>query len=159
MFNINLRRLFNRTQVIAAEAYKGASKMGKGKKLKTTEVTADFQKFEDFFFQDAHVFGIITCIADSMAESGISFTHQDKDLMLQSNDLAAEYELNTLISELTIANMVFGNSFPVIDPNNSEFDFLEQLSPKSLSINNENGRHAGWKFQEGETNAALVIKE
>ncbi len=159
MFNINLRRLFNRTQVIAAEAYKGASKMGKGKKLKTTEVTADFQKFEDFFFQDAHVFGIITCIADSMAESGISFTHQDKDLMLQSNELAAEYELNTLISELTIANMVFGNSFPVIDPDNSEFDFLEQLSPKSLSINNENGRHAGWKFAEGETNAALTREQ
>ncbi len=81
MFNINLRRLFNRTQVIAAEAYKGASKMGKGKKLKTAEVTADFQKFEDFFFQDAHVFGIITCIADSMAESGISFTHHDRDLV------------------------------------------------------------------------------
>ncbi|MBU4491868.1 MAG: hypothetical protein KKD69_05335 [Euryarchaeota archaeon] len=56
--------------------------MGKGKKLKTTEVTADFQKFEDFFFHDAHVFGIITCIADSMAESGISFTHKDRDLML-----------------------------------------------------------------------------
>ncbi|MDP2753326.1 MAG: hypothetical protein Q8P40_02925 [Nitrospirota bacterium] len=57
MFNINLRRLFNRNKVIAAEAHKGASEMGKGKKLKTTEVTADFQKFEDFFFRDAHVFG------------------------------------------------------------------------------------------------------
>ena len=130
--------------------------MGKGKKLKTTEITADFQKFEDFFFQDAHVFCIVTCIADSMAESGIPFTHQDRDLMLQSNELAAEYELNTLISELAISNMVFGNSFPVIDPNNNDFDFLEQFSPKSLSINNENGRHAGWKFAERETNATLT---
>lgn len=138
MFNINLRRLFNRSQIIAAEAYKGANKMGKGKKLKTAEVTAD---------------------VDSIAESGISFTHQDEDMMLQSNELAEEYGLYTLICELTTSNMVFGNSFLVIDPDNSEFDFREQLSPKSLSINNENGRHAGWKFSEGETKVNLTREQ
>jgi hypothetical protein len=43
---MNPLRFFRRTQTIVAEAYKGPSKMAKGKKLKTTEVTADFQKFE-----------------------------------------------------------------------------------------------------------------
>jgi hypothetical protein len=36
---------------------------------------------------------------------------------------------------------------------NSEFDFLEQLSPKSFSSNNETGRHADWTFSDGEINA------
>jgi hypothetical protein len=55
--------------------------------------------------------------------------------------------------------MVFGNSFPVIDPDNSEFNFSEQLSPISLSINNENGRHVGWKFSEGQTNTTLTREQ
>jgi len=76
----------------------------------------------------SYVFSIITSIADSMAESGISFTHQGRNLMLQSNELAAEYELNSLISELTIANMVFGNSFPVIDHDNS-FIHIIHITP------------------------------
>ncbi|GFO96800.1 hypothetical protein ig2599ANME_0990 [groundwater metagenome] len=76
MFSINPLRFFRRTQTIVTEAYRGASKMGKGKKLKSSSVTADFEKFE---------------------------------------------------------NMVFGNSFTVLDPAESDFDFLEQLSPRSQS--------------------------
>ena len=38
-------------QAVVTEAYRGASKMGKGKKLKSSNVTADFEKFENFFYQ------------------------------------------------------------------------------------------------------------
>ena len=70
MFSINPLKFFRRTEAVVTEAYRGASKMGKGKKLKSSSVTADFEKFENFFYQDSHVFGIITCIADSMSKSG-----------------------------------------------------------------------------------------
>ena len=86
MFSINPLKIFRRTQAIVTEAYRGASKMGKGKKLKSSSVTADFEKFENFFYQDSHVFGIITCIADSMSESGLSFIHSDRDASDQANN-------------------------------------------------------------------------
>jgi hypothetical protein len=50
MFNINPLRFFRKPQSVVAEAYRGASKMGKGKKLKSSSVTADFEKFENFFY-------------------------------------------------------------------------------------------------------------
>lgn len=63
------------------------------------------------FYQDSHVFGIITCIADSMSESGLFFIHPDRDASEQVNNMVSEYEMDTLVLELTVANMVFGNSF------------------------------------------------
>ncbi len=42
MFSINPIRFFRKTQAFVAEAYRGASKMGKEKKLKSSDVTADF---------------------------------------------------------------------------------------------------------------------
>jgi len=42
MFSINPIRFFRKTQVVVAEAYRGPSKMGKGKKLKSSDVTVDF---------------------------------------------------------------------------------------------------------------------
>ncbi len=121
--------------------------MGKGKKLKSSNVTADFEKFENFFYQDSHVFGIITCIADSMSESGLSFIHSDRDTREQANNMVSEYEMDTMVSERTIANMVFGNSFVVLDPAESDFDFLEQLSPRYITVqkNSDTGRHEGLK--------------
>src|SRR5450759_1846989 len=95
MFSINPLRFFKRSQAVVAEAYRGASKMGKGKKLKSSDVTADFEKFENFFYQDSHVFGIITCIADSMSESGLSFVHSDRDTSDQANNMVSEYEMDT----------------------------------------------------------------
>ncbi|MCE8429720.1 MAG: hypothetical protein J5U19_15215 [Candidatus Methanoperedens sp.] len=83
MFSINPLRFFRKTQAIVAEAYRGASKMGKGKKLRSSSV--DFEKFENFFYQDSHVFRIITCITDSMSESGLSFIHSDRDTSEQAN--------------------------------------------------------------------------
>ncbi|MDO8728121.1 MAG: hypothetical protein Q7J35_18870 [Candidatus Methanoperedens sp.] len=157
MFSINPLRFFRRTQAVVAEAYRGASKMGKGKKLKSSDVTADFEKFENFFYQDSHVFGIITCIADSMSESGLSFVHPDRDTSDQANNMVSEYEMDTMISELTVANMVFGNSFIVLDPTNPDFDFLEQLSPRYIAVQKDpdTGRHNGWKYNEGATVASL----
>ena len=96
MFSINPLRFFRRTKAVVAEAYRGASKMGKGKKLKSSSVTADFEKFENFFYQDSHVFGIITCIADSMSESGLSFIHSDRDTSEQANNMVSEYEMDTI---------------------------------------------------------------
>lgn len=101
--------------------------MGKGKKLKSSNVTADFEKFENFFYQDSHVFGIITCIADSMSESGLSFIHPDRNISEQANNMVSEYEMDTLVSERTIANMVFGNSFTVLDPAESVTAYMEEL--------------------------------
>lgn len=161
MFSLNPLRLFRKTQAIVTEAYRGASKMGKGKKLKSSSVTADFEKFENFFYQDSHVFGIITCIADSMSESGLSFMHSDKDTSEQANNIVSEYEMDTLVSELTVANMVFGNSFTVLDPAESDFDFLEQLCPRYITVqkNSETGRHEGWKYKEGDFDSALTIEQ
>jgi hypothetical protein len=161
MFSINPLRFFRRTQAVVAEAYRGASKMGKGKKLKSSDVTADFEKFENFFYQDSHVFGIITCIADSMSESGLSFTHSDRDISDQANNMVSEYEMDTMISELTVANLVFGNSFTVLDPAESDFDFLEQLSPRYITVqkNSETGRHDGWKYKEEDIDATLKIDQ
>jgi hypothetical protein len=161
MFSINPLRFFRRTQAVVVEAYRGASKMGKGKKLNSSEIVADFEKFENFFYQDAHVFGIITCIADSMSESGLSFVHSDKDTTDQANNMVSEYQMDILVSELTVANMVFGNSFVVLDPSESEFDFLEQLSPKYTSIqkNDSTGRHEGWKYLEGELDTTLTLDQ
>ena len=96
MFNINPLKFLTRTRTIVVEAYKGASKMGKGKKLNSQEITADFEKFENFFYQDSHVFGIITCIADSMSESGLSFIHSDRDTSEQANNMVSEYEMDTI---------------------------------------------------------------
>jgi len=100
-------------------------------------------------------------IADSMSESGLSFVHSDKDTADQANNMVSEYEMDTLVSELTVADMVFGNSFVVLDPAESEFDFLEQLSPKYMSIkkNDTTGRHEGWKYQEGELDAPLTLEQ
>ncbi len=161
MFSKNLLRFFRRTQAIVTEAYRGASKMGKGKKLKSSSVTADFEKFENFFYQDSHVFGIITCIADSMSESGLSFIHSDRDISEQANNMVSEYEMDTLVSELAVANMVFGNSFTVLDPAESDFDFLEQLSPRYIKVqkNSETGRHEGWEYKEGEFDSALTMEQ
>jgi hypothetical protein len=177
MFSINPLRFFRRTQAVVAEAYRGASKMGKGKKLKSSSVTADFEKFENFFYQDSHVFGIITCIADSMSESGLTFIHPDRDASEHANNMVSEYEMDTLVSELTVANMVFGNSFTVLDSAESDFDFLEQLSPRYITVqkNSETGRHEGlknpmilnffrrifqrWKYKEGDFDAALTIEQ
>ncbi len=135
--------------------------MGKGKKLKSSTVTADFEKFENFFYQDSRVFGIITCIADSMSESGLSFIHSDRDTRDLANNMVSEYEMDTLVSELTVANMVFGNSFVVLDPAESDFDFLKQLNPRYITVqkNSEIGRHDGWKYKEGEFDAALTIEQ
>jgi len=157
MFNINPLKFLTRTRTIVVEAYKGASKMGKGKKLNSQEITADFEKFENFFYQDSHVFGIITCIADSMSESGLSFVHQDNDLNSHANDMVSEYALDTMVSELTVSSMVFGNSFIVLDPANPDFDFLEQLSPRYIAVQKDpdTGRHNGWKYNEGATVASL----
>jgi uncharacterized protein YycO len=112
MFSINPLRFFRRTQAVVDEAYRGASKMGKGKKLKSSDVTADFEKFENFIFQDSHVSGIVTCIADNMSESGLSFVHSDRDTPEKANNMVSEYD-GYQISELTVANMVFGNSLTV----------------------------------------------
>ncbi len=49
MFSINPLKFFRRTEAVVTEAYRGASKMGKGKKLKSSNVTADFEKFETDF--------------------------------------------------------------------------------------------------------------
>jgi len=159
MFSINPLRFFTRTQAVVAEAYRGASKMGKGKKLKSSDVTADFETFENFFHQDSHVFGIITCIADSMSESGLSFVHSDRDTSEQANNMVSEYEMDTLVSELTVTNMVFGNSFTVLDPAESDFDFLEQLNPRYITVqkNSETGRHDEWKYTEGNFDSLPVI--
>jgi len=157
MFNINPLKFLTRTRTIVVEAYKGASKMGKGKKLNSQEITADFEKFENFFYQDSHVFGIITCIADSMSESGLSFVHPDNDLNSQANDMVSEYAMDTMVSELTVSSMVFGNSFIVLDQANTDFDFLEQLSPRYITVQKDpdTGRHNGWKYNEGGTDSAL----
>jgi len=135
--------------------------MGKGKKLKSSDVTADFEKFENFLYQDSHVFGIITCIADSMSESGLTFVHPDRDTSDQANNMVSEYEMDTLVSELTVANMVFGNSFTVLDPAGSDFDFLEQLSPRYITVqkNSETGRHDGWKYTKGEFYSTLTTEQ
>lgn len=161
LFNIDLSRFYRGTRAVVTEAYKGAARMGKGKKLKSTEITADFDKFEGYFYQDAHVFGIITCIADSMSESGLSFVHSDKDTAGQANDMAREYEMDTLISELTVADMVFGNSFVVLDPGSSDFNFLEQLSPRYITVqkNSETGRHEGWKYLEEGLDVTLKLDQ
>jgi hypothetical protein len=161
MFSINPLRFFTRTKAVVAEAYRGASKMGKGKKLKSSDVTADFEKFENFFYQDSHVFGIVTCIADSISESGLSFIHSDRDTSEQANNMVSEYEMDTLVSELTVASMVFGNSFMVLDPAESDFDFLEQLSPRYITVqkNSETGRHEGWKYNEGDFDSTLSIEQ
>jgi hypothetical protein len=111
MFSINPLKFFRRNLAVITEAYRGASKMGKGKKLKSSSITADFEKFENFFYKDSHVFGIITCIADSMSMSGLSFIHSDRDTRDMVNNMVSEYEMDTLVSELAVANMVFGNSF------------------------------------------------
>ncbi len=66
MFSINPLRFFKKTQTIVTEAYRDASEMGKGKKLKSSSVMADFEKFENFFYQDSHVFGIITNLHSSV---------------------------------------------------------------------------------------------
>ena len=44
MFNINPLKFLTRTRTIVVEAYKGASKMGKGKKLNSQEITTDLKK-------------------------------------------------------------------------------------------------------------------
>ncbi|MDW7727015.1 MAG: hypothetical protein SCH70_07870, partial [Candidatus Methanoperedens sp.] len=61
-------------------------------------------------------------------------------------------DFGRLFSE--VLNMVFGNSFTILEES-KDFDFLEQLNPKSLSINKKAGRHAGWKFYDDDTE--LVI--
>ncbi len=87
-----------------------------------------------------------------MSESGLSFVHSDIDLNRQANDMVSEYAMDTMVSELTVSSMVFGNSFVVLDPSNPDFDFLEQLSPRYIAIQKdpEIGRHNGWKYSEGE---------
>jgi hypothetical protein len=157
IFNIDISRVARTTRTVVTEAYKGAVKMGKGKKLKSSDIIADFEKFEGYFYQDAHVFGIVTCIADSMSESGLSFVHSNKDTAEQANEMVKEYELDTLVSELTVADMVFGNSFVVTDPESKDFDFLEQLSPRYMSIKkaDDTGRFDGWRYQENGMDATL----
>jgi hypothetical protein len=75
--------------------------------------------------------------------------------------MVSEYQMDILVSELTVTNMVFGNSFVVLDPSESEFDFLEQLSPKYTSIqkNDSTGRHEGWKYLEGELDTTLTLDQ
>jgi hypothetical protein len=75
-----------RAYFIGESAYTGARKMGEGKQLKAGGADADYEKFESYFYKDATVHGIITTIADSMAEAGIRYTHKDKDLEMQAND-------------------------------------------------------------------------
>ncbi len=96
-----------------------------------------------------------------MSESGLSFIHPDRDTSEQANNMVSEYEMDTLVSELTVANMVFGNSFTVLDPAESDFDFLEQLSPRYITVqkNSETGRHEGWKYQEGDFDSTLTIEQ
>jgi len=53
--------------------YQGARKMGKGRDFKAEEVSADFEKFEKYYYEDSIVSGIITTIADSMSEAGLLF--------------------------------------------------------------------------------------
>jgi hypothetical protein len=75
--------------------------------------------------------------------------------------MVSEYEMDTLVSELTAANMVFGNSFTVLDPSESDFDLLEQLNPRYITVqkNSETGRHDGWKYKEGDIDATLKIDQ
>jgi hypothetical protein len=56
---------------------------------------------------------------------------------------------------------VFGNSFIVLDPAESDFDFLEQLSPRYITVqkNSETGRHEGWKYKEGKFDSTLTIEQ
>ena len=158
IFGIDISRAYKGTRAVVNEAYKGAAKMAKGKKLKSPVIIADFEKFEGYFYQDAHVFGIVTCIADSMSESGLSFVHSDKSIAEQANDTVKEYELDTLVSELTVADMVFGNSFVVTDPASKDFDFLEQLNPRYMAVKKSDGtgRFDGWRYQESEMDATLT---
>lgn len=74
-----------------------------------------------------------------------SFIHSDRDISEQANNMVSEYEMDTLVSEPTVANIVFGNSFTVLDPAESDFDFLEQLSPSYITVqkSSETGRHEG----------------
>ncbi|MBE0522509.1 MAG: hypothetical protein IBX39_09635, partial [Candidatus Methanoperedenaceae archaeon] len=95
--------------------YDGASKVGKGAALKGVEIKADFEKFESYFYTDSVVFGIVNTIADSISEAGINFSHSDPDLALQANDIASSFDFDSHIAGLTRSNMVFGNSFSILE--------------------------------------------
>lgn len=120
--------------------YSGASKMGKGSALKGVEVKADFEKFESYFYTDSVIFGIVNTIADSMSEAGIIFTHTDSDLALQANDVASSFDFDSHIAGLTRSNMVFGNSFSILEETEG-YQFLDILNPKSISAQVKNNWH------------------
>lgn len=147
-----------RSYLAGESAYTGARKMGKGKQLKAGGADADYEKFESYFYKDATVHGIITTIADSMAEAGIRYTHKDKDLETQANDLSHDYDLDQMIHSLTVTSMVFGNSFVVLDSEHDDFSFLDKLNPRFVSLSEEEGRISGWKYDDSKTKAEFTLE-
>lgn len=97
-----------------------------------------------YILYSTYYFSSFLCsILAIMSESGLPFVHSDKDTADQANNMVSEYKMDILVSKLAVANIVFGSFFVVLDLAESEFDFLEQLSPKYTSIQNSIGRHEG----------------
>ncbi len=57
--------------------------------------------------------------------------------------------------------MVFGNSFTVFNPAESDFDFPEQLSLRFITVqkNTETGRNEGWKYKKEVFDSMLTIEQ
>jgi|GEM_PF-1184127 hypothetical protein len=138
--------------------YSGASKMGKGSALKGVEVKADFEKFESYFYTDSVIFGIVNTIADSMSEAGINFSHSEPDLALQANDVASSFDFDSHIAGLTRSNMVFGNSFSILEETEG-YQFLDILNPKNISAQVKKNRHTGWENKSGEEKSEFSFEQ
>lgn len=78
-FSLNPLRFFRRTPSRRSRSLQRCKQDGKMKEVEIFHITADFETFEIFFYQDSHVFGIFTCIADSISESRLSFIHSDRE--------------------------------------------------------------------------------